>query len=228
MRRHLGSSAGMGFSVVIVDRILDILFTIGMAVPGFIYCVVFLKLPQNLNVVFFLAIAILIALTGIMLIVVFWKKGAFAFVKAFTNLFFPSRQERLLEGLNSFYEGLRTVRKGRVMPKLVSYVALSWFLLAISYFLRVRAVLDSPLLPTLSCWIISVCIGMASFIPGGLGSSQASFAYLLSSAGFDIAGATAAALLAKFLALGVIFTLGLSSFLWLRRGSVVIDKQKLY
>ena len=61
---------------------------------------------------------------------------------------------------------------------------------------------------------------MASFIPSGLGSSQASFAYLLSLMGSDLAGATAAALLTKFIALGVIFTLGLGSLLWIRRGSL--------
>ncbi len=217
MKRHVGSETGMGFSVVIVDRILDILFTVGLAVLGFVYCVVFLDLPRNLIIAFYPAIAVLVAMTGVMIMITLWRKGAFALSIAFTNVFFRKRQKQLLDGLDSFYEGLKTLRERKVMPKLLTYAALSWFLLAFSYFLRVRAVLDSPaLLPILSCWIISLCIGMASFIPSGLGSSQASFAYLLSLTGSDLASATAAALLAKFIALGVIFLLGLSSLFWLK------------
>jgi hypothetical protein len=57
---------------------------------------------------------------------------------------------------------------------------------------------------------------MASFIPSGLGSSQASFAYLIFLMVGDFAHATAAALLAKVVALVVIFALGLGSLFWLR------------
>jgi len=215
MKQHVGSSTGMGFSVVLVDRILDILFIVGTAILGFIYYLLFTNLPQSINVAFYTAIAVLVAMAGMMIVLAIWEKGAFAFLKAFTNCFFRKRQKQLLEGLSSFYDGLKTVRK--VMPKLVVYVILSWFLLAISYFLRVRAVLYSPLLPIISCWIISICIGMASLIPSGLGSSQASFAYLISFTGSDFAHATAAALTAKFVALCVIFALGLSSLFWIRK-----------
>lgn len=217
MKRHVGSSAGMGFSIVIVDRILDILFTMGIAALGFMYCTAFLNLPQSLTIVFYPAIGILVAMTGVMTVIVFWRKGAFALLRHFTGVFFRKRQRQLLNGLDSFYEGLGVLRKRKVMPKLLAYAAVSWSLLAFSYFLRVRAVLDSSALPILSCWIISMCIGMASFIPSGLGSSQASFAYLLSFTGSDFADATAAALLTKFIALGVIFALGLGSLFWIRR-----------
>jgi uncharacterized membrane protein YbhN (UPF0104 family) len=132
----------------------------------------------------------------------------------------------LLEGLSSFYDGLKTVK--RVMPILIVYVILSWLLFAISYFLRVRAIMfasltdafglrHSPFWPIMSCWIISMCIGMASFIPSGLGSSQASFAYLISVAGGDFAQATAAAIFAKFVAMIVIFMFGLGSLSWIRK-----------
>ena len=96
MKRYVGSSTGMGFSVVIVDRILDILFTVVMAVLGFIYCVVFLDLPRNLIIAFYPAIGILVAMTGVMMMVVLWRKGAFAFLTGFTNLFFRKRQRQLL------------------------------------------------------------------------------------------------------------------------------------
>ena len=220
MKRYVGSSTGMGFSVVIVDRILDILFSVGVAVLGFIYCVVFLDLPRNLIIAFYPAIGILVAMTGVMLMIVLCRKGAFAFLTRFTNIFFRKRQKQLLNGLDSFYEGLKTLRERKVALKLFVYATLSWSLLAFSFFLRARAILDAPALVILSCWIISLCIGIASFIPSGLGSSQLSFAYLLSLTGSDFAGATAAALLAKFIALGVIFALGLSSMAWLRRNSV--------
>ncbi|HIE27579.1 TPA: flippase-like domain-containing protein [Candidatus Poribacteria bacterium] len=215
MKRHVGSSTGMGFSVVLVDRILDILFIVGMAILGFIYYILSTDLPQSINVAFYIAIAVLMAMAGIMIMATLWQKGASAFLIAFTNLFFRKRQKQLLEGLNSFYDGLKIV--GKVMPTLIAYAILSWVLLGISYFLRIRAVLYSPLLPIMSCWIISMCIGMASFIPSGLGSSQASFAYLLSLIAGDFAHATAAALVAKFVALIVIFALGLGSLLLIRR-----------
>jgi len=224
MKRHVGSDTGMGFSVVIVDRILDILFTVVLAVLGFVYCAVFLDLPRNLIIAFYLAIAVLAAMTGVMIMITLWEKGAFAFWTAFTNRFFRKRQKRLLDGLSSFYDGLRILRERNVMPKLLCYAALSWFLLGFSYFLRARAVVDSSALPIVSCWIISLCIGMASFIPSGLGSSQASFAYLLSLTGSSLAGATAAAILTKFIALGVIFSLGLGSLFWIRRSSVDMSK----
>jgi len=215
MKQHIGSSTGMGFSVVLVDRIVDILFIVGTAILGFIYYILSTDLPQSINIAFYIAIAVLIVMVGIMVMAALWQKGVSAFATVFTNLFFRKRQKQLLEGLSSFYDGLKTVRT--VMPKLVAYAILSWFLLALSYFLRIRAILYSPLLPITSCWIISICIGMATFIPSGLGSSQASFAYLISTAGGDFAQATAAALLAKFVALCVIFSLGLGSLFWVRR-----------
>ncbi|MBC8232992.1 flippase-like domain-containing protein [bacterium] len=215
MKRHIGSSTGMGFSVVLVDRILDILFIVGAAILGFTYYILSTDLPKSINIAFYIAIAVLMAMAGIMVMAALWQKGTSTFVTVFTNLFFRKRQKQLLEGLSSFYDGLKTVRK--VMPKLVAYAILSWILLGISYFLRIRSILYSPLLPTISCWIISMCIGMASFIPSGLGSSQASFAYLITAAGGDFAQATAAALLAKFVALCVIFSLGLGSLFWVRR-----------
>lgn len=225
MKRYVGSSTGVGFSIVLVDRILDILFIVGMATLGFVYYIFFTELPHSINVVFYTAIGALVAVTGMMIIVVFWRKGAFAFLTAFTNHFFRSRQQQLLEGLSSFYDGIKTIRK--VMPRLIGYVLLSWFLLAISYFLRVRAVMDAPFLPVASCWIISMCIGMASFIPSGLGSTQASFAVLLAiimdSDPPYLAHATAAAILAKFVALFVIFALGLGSLFLLRRGKANVD-----
>lgn len=221
MKRHIGADAGMGFSIVIVDRILDVLFTVILAVVGFIYCTVFLDLPQSLTIAFYPAIAILIAMTGVMLMVVLWRKGAFLLLRSFTGVFFKKRQRQMLDGLDSFYEGLRILKRRKVTLKLLACVTLSWALLAFSYFLRVRAVIHASALPILACWIISLCIGMASFIPSGLGSSQASFAYLLSFTGSDLAGATTAALLTKFVALGAIFTLGLSSLFWIRRGNVM-------
>lgn len=215
MKRHVGSSTGMGFSVVLVDRILDTLFIVGTSILGFIYYILFTNLHQNINAAFYIAIVVLMAMAGMMVMVAIWQKGTLVFLTACTNLFFRKRQKQLLEGLGSFYDGLKTVKK--VMPILVVYVILSWLLFAISYFLRVRAVMHSPFWPIMSCWIISMCIGMASFIPSGLGSSQASFAYLISVAGGDFAQATAAAILAKFVALIVIFALGLGSLFLIRR-----------
>lgn len=221
MKRYVGSSTGIGFSIVLVDRILDVLFVVGTAILGFIYFLVSTELSTGINLAFYTAITVLVAMAGIMVMVALWQKGASAFLTAFTNHFFRKRQKQLLGGLSSFYNGLKTVRK--VMPRLIAYVILSWSLLAISYFLRIRAVMDSPFLPVTSCWVISMCIGMASFIPSGLGSSQASFAYLLSLMGGDLAHATAAAILAKFTALGVIFGLGLGSLFLVRKQSVDIN-----
>jgi len=150
-----------------------------------------------------------------MVMAALWQKGTSTFVTVFTNFFFRKRQKQLLEGLSSFYDGLKIVRT--VMPTLIAYAILSWILLALSYFLRVRAVIYLPFGIITSCWIISICIGMASFIPSGLGSSQASFAYLISVTGGDFTQATAAVLLAKFVALCVIFSLGLGSLFWVRR-----------
>lgn len=219
MKRYVGSSAGMGFSIVILDRILDVVFIVFTAILGFIYFIFSTELPSKINVAFYVAIAVLVAMAGVMVIVAAWRKGGFALLTAFTNIFFRKRQKQLLGGLSSFYDGLKTVRKA--MPKLIAYLFLSWSLLAISYFLRVRAVMDAPFLAVTSCWIISMSIGMASFIPSGLGSSQASFAVLLAiimdSDPPYLAYATAAAFLAKFVALCVIFTLGLGSMLLLRR-----------
>ncbi|MBM3240338.1 flippase-like domain-containing protein [Candidatus Poribacteria bacterium] len=220
MKRHVGSSTGMGFSVVLVDRILDTLFIVGTGILGFIYYILFTSLPTSINIIFYTAIAVLMAMVGAMVMVAIWQKGTLVFLTACTNLFFRKRQKQLLEGLGTFYDGLKTVKK--VMPILVVYVILSWLLFAISYFLRVRAILSFPFWPIMSCWIISMCIGMASFIPGGLGSSQASFAYLISVAGGDFAQATAAAILAKFVAMIVIFMFGLGSLFWIRRRKTLI------
>jgi len=214
MKKYIGSSTGSGFSIVIIDRVLDILFIVVASLLSFIYFVYSTNLPPGINISFYIAIGILVTMSGIMLILAFWEKGGFAFLRAFTNVFFCKRQKYLLEGLSSFYESVKIVRK--VIPKVIIYLIISWFLLAISYFLRVRAIMDSDFMPVTTCWIISLSIGMASFIPSGLGSSQASFAVLIALMGNDLADATAASILAKFAALSVIFVLGLGFLFYIR------------
>ncbi len=217
LKRHIGSSTGEGFSVVLVDRIVDLICVVFITVCGFSYYVTFANLPHAVNKAFYIAIAILVAFLSLILIFVLSKRIALSVLSVLAKFFSTPRIQSLRNGLDSFYRGLDTLKKLHIQRLLLLLATFSWMLVATSFFLRIRAILNAPFSHIIASWAISIGIGTASFIPSSLGSGQASFAYLISLLQFDIADAVAAALLSKFAALGIIYISGLSSLLWIRR-----------
>ena len=220
LKQHIGSSTGEGFSIELVDRIVELIFIVFITICGCAYCLFFADLPAKL----YIALAVLLGLLGLMLMLALSKKVGFFTLNILGRFFSERVLTKLKDTLTSFYDGLDALKNQRVLYTLLLFAALSWVFVAFSYFLRAKAILDASFLPITSSWAISIGVGTASFIPSNLGVGQASFAYLISKIfKFDLtqttifAQATAAALMAKVVALGVTYVAGLSSLLWIRR-----------
>ena len=217
LKRYIGSSTGEGFSIVLVDRIVELIFIVFITISGFVYCILFADLPAKLSGGFYATVAVL-GLLGALSILALSKRVT-SFVLNLLGKFFPEKiLTKLKNTLDSFYDGLDALKNQRMLCALLLFAALSWLFVTFSYFLRAKAILDAPFLPITSSWAISIGVGTASFIPSNLGVGQASFAILISKIfKFDFAQAAAAALVAKVVALGVTYTSGLGSLLWIRR-----------
>jgi len=218
LKKHIGSSTGEGFSIVLVDRIVELIFIVFITICGFVYCLFFADLPAGFGRAFYVALAVLLGLLGLLLLLALSKKVASFALNLLGKLFSEEKLTKLRNTLDSFYDGLDALRNQRVLYTLLLFAALSWMFVAVSYFLRARAILDAPFLHITSSWVISIGVGTASFIPSNLGAGQASFALLISKIfEFNLAQATAAALIAKVVALGVTYVAGIGSLLWIRR-----------
>ena len=218
LKRYIGSSTGEGFSIVLVDRIVELILIVFIAICGFAYCLLFADLPAKLSGGFYGAVVALLGLLGLLSILALSKRVAL-FALNLSGKFLPEGiLIKLKTTLDSFYDGLETLKNQRIMCALLLFAVLSWGFVAFSYFLRAKAILEAPFLPITSSWGISIGVGTASFIPGNLGAGQAIFAIFISEIfQFDFAQATAAALVAKVVALGVTYISGLGSLWWIRR-----------
>jgi uncharacterized protein (TIRG00374 family) len=218
LKKHLGSSTGEGFSIVLVDRIVEIMLTVFITICGFAYCLFFADLPSELNIMFYAAMVLLLGLLSLLFILALSKKVGFIALNLLSRFFPEEKLAKLKNNLDSFYDGLDVLKNQKVLGTLMIFATFSWLFTAFSHFWRAKAILNAPFLHITSSWAISIGIGTVSFIPGNLGAGQASFAVLISKIfNFDFAQATAAALIAKVLALGVTYAAGLGSLLWIRR-----------
>lgn len=134
--------------------------------------------------------------------------GRFAFVK--------KREKDLPKFLNNFYKGISVLKNRNVLLKVPILTMFSWILGGLIIVLIASAMgFEVNILAAIFILCVSMLVGLASFLPGGLGSAEAVMAYLLTFILPDLPTATALTLLFRFSTLYFTCTLG-SLFLFLK------------
>ena len=184
--------------LVIAERAFDvfiyILFSIFalFAIKDLLPPYVALLSIVSLFLFFFLSIAVLLIMNS--------KKWTSSFFKLLYMFpFLRKFKKKIVEISRKFSLGFRQLKSSRLLPQIIFLTFLTWFLEGVVFFFSAKAVgieLSVPLflgIPTLS-----ILLGVLTFLPGGIGSTEGIMILILSSLGFQLPQATASVLIYRF------------------------------
>ena len=137
-------------------------------------------------------------------------------LRALAGLSHRPRLQRILEHLANLLESARTLLQLRRLSLGMLLGLLAWSLQGVAfYFILSRLGAPLPLSIALSIYAISLLAGALSFIPGGIGATEAVMYLLLSQAGLDNASALVIPIISRVSTLWFAVLLGLLASLYL-------------
>ncbi len=181
------------------ERLLDVLAV------GALSTLLFLALNDYQHVVWIGAGGVLLILLGLRLGLVNWVLGLLPAKKAVLHL-------------RDFHDVVRDLLVGRSLFWAFPLSLFAWFCQGVSLWLIVTTLgVDLSLWVVVGVYCLSILVGAASFIPGGLGTTEASIVILLGLLGVDTSVAVAAAILCRVMTLWFAVSIGVLSMARLAR-----------
>ena len=211
MRKGLAISSTL--PSVVIERILDLIILIFLSILGLII---------SFNV--FYSKLLIISIVAFIVIILLLLLGLFnkAFGLKILNILKKIKYLKTLDvGFVENFYSANKVEKRRVLLSLL-ITLLAWILDGlIFYFLAssLSSEITKNIGPIIFCSILSISIlaSLVTFLPGGIGGTEAIMTYLLISLGFEKSAAGTITLLGRFATLGYSMILGYLSFLYLSR-----------
>jgi glycosyltransferase 2 family protein len=194
---------------IIWERILDILILVGFS----IFVVGFISLSSDLVYLAFASI-------GIFTIVLLFFLGVLKSRKFGTRVFSIFKRLPFLKNvsdkfINAFYD--HNIKKRKIILSfLVTFF--TWLVEGFVLYLALVSIgihLNPLFLSSLIA--LSILIGVASSLPGGIGSFEAVAVFVLSGTGIEISAATAGIIIYRFMSFGLSSLMGGLSFVYLSR-----------
>ncbi|MCB9739243.1 MAG: flippase-like domain-containing protein [Deltaproteobacteria bacterium] len=217
-QRHLGVPLGDGFSVIVVDRVLELLAMLVYLAAAFLYLDTHLTLEPLFRAAVFVAVAGTLVITAGLLAVLAWEAPGRWLVQAISRI--PALQRRapaIRAELERFYAFRRRPGVFGALPVLAGLTLASWAVQFGALWCVAASMTDVGYLATAAGQSISIPASLLSFIPAGIGVGAASFQYVMELLGYAPDPMVGAALLGKVLFLGLIIALG-----WV--GSAILDR----
>lgn len=210
-KKYLEIPVGQGFSVIILDRFLELITLIIISISA-IFCVLnrgiesslILSVFRGLFITFFIVLAVLI-------FVVIFKKTTLKIVGSLKFLKFIEKE------LNIFYNTLPLFKKAYKF--LVPLILIGWFFEMSAPYLVYKSIFPVFFIDIILAQMLTLGVSLVTFVPGGMGVVEVSVFYILNSFGYSPLLVTSGALLARILLTGALLTSGLV-------GSLLIKKIK--
>lgn len=182
LKKKTGDSISKSLPTIVAERILDMLTIIFFSFIG----VFSLSGVLPKNTLFGVAL-VLFGMVTILAISVN-KRMLSLSMRIFFSIFsfssFVKRMERHLEKfLNNFSEGFRQLGKSRNLPGIMALTLLVWLMEVASLyfaFMSVGVALEPAFV--LSAFGVSMLVGLLTFLPGAMGSFEASMAFIMTHA----------------------------------------------
>lgn len=199
-------------SLIIIERFSDLLLLVILSIFGILLLVT--KLTQEMY--FFIIIAIFSSLAIIFIILLLFNKnfGSFLINTTLKKIEIVTKLD-----IELFYNTIDSLKHNQVIVKLFLLTFLVWIFEAITLYFGLYAIGFK-----LSLWIcltivsISILVGLVSFLPGGIGSSEAVLVILLSTFFINISAISSSVFLYRITMYTVIISLGLISQYFLNFG----------
>jgi uncharacterized protein (TIRG00374 family) len=219
-KRYFSVEIGQGFSIILIDRIIELIWMMIFLVTGFFYIWTHLSVPPLISK----AILLGGAFTGLLvigLLSVLFIEGFPVIAYLLTHFKQPRFHHFLLrirDELQHFYDFRRHSTLRSRMIVLNGLTASAFLLQFVAVWLVVISLIPVRFLDSLASQAIAIPISILSFIPAGIGIAALGYQSLMSLFGYTAGPVISAALISKILFLGLIFFSGGLSSLILRRG----------
>ena len=199
--RPYGVPFSASFSALFVERLFDLTATLMLATLGVVYFGRYLPL-------------VLIPVAGIVVLLLLLNSAAF-------RSWFRNLGVKRLEGVLDALDAAATLSRGRLLLTGLGLSLLGWGAEATAFYVIVtRLGLELPLVATYGIYGLAISIGALSFLPGGLGGTEATMILLLGVTGASVADAGAATILLRLATLWFAVVIGVIATLGLRRVEV--------
>lgn len=206
---RLGFSKGEVFAAFLYERSLDLLVVLVLACLAFFSHDLFYLSAIFVAVVVGI-IAIVITIPSLPAEVVSKQRSPIALTLG-----------RVRDGLAACGRHLKDWTKLPVLFASVSLGVSAWLLISVSFvFVLYSMKIELTLAVGLSAYPLSMLAGAASLLPGGVGATEASLAYILTQNGVDIASALSAAITIRLLTLWSAILVGALCVFFLELGFV--------
>lgn len=207
LKLYKRTPVSVSLPTIMWERIIDIVILVALGVIG----IQRVTGAPRFFLVGIISTCILIAFIVLLFLILYSKSfGArvFSFLRRFPIL---NRIDRHF--LKTFYA--QRIFKARLV-RCFALTLVTWLLEGIVfYFVLASFGVNLPPLTAVGIFGISILVGIASSLPGGLGSMEAIMIFLLLNIGIGITTATAAVMLTRLLTFGYSLILGYVSFIYL-------------
>lgn len=181
-----------GFSIIVVDRFLELVIMLSLVVVSLLYLVSARSGMEGLSVQLS---TVMVFLGGVVLLLIIasTKKNGKKIIE-FVNK--SPKLDWLYPTLYSFYDNIQLLKSK--IKILTFFTMLAWIIDSMTFYFLFNSIIDISYIKAAVVEFISTCVGVLTFIPGGIGVSEFSTVLLLQKMGFDLTLATTAGILIRF------------------------------
>lgn len=209
--RPLGVPVSKSLSSLFVERLIDLLAVVLMS----LFAVTHFDNPAMRNT------ALICALVLVLILPLIHSTRFWSFVARMAENF-PARLKALLVYCISMVESSARLLTNRVLYPGLAVGVLAWVVEGIGFYVVLQAMaVDCSLPVAIGIYAIAVLVGAISFLPGGLGGTEAVMGLLLISIGVDNATSVAATLVCRIATLWFAVMIGLLASLVLAMRGLV-------
>jgi len=219
-KKYLKIPVGQGFSIVILDRLFELIIFIIILVLAVFYTLnrgiqnsLILSIFQGILVALFLLLAILIILVAS-------KRITLKIIKLFNFFRRYSLGKKILEfaekELDAFYGILPLFKDKGIYKFMIPLTLLGWFFEILASYLVFSSVLPILFIDIATAQIIVMAATFVTFIPGGVGIAEIGVVYILGLFGYSLALAASGVLLVRLFLTSTLLISGLIGFLLVR------------
>ena len=221
MKKNFRIDLGKGFSILLLDRIFEILMLIVFLMFSFFYLYAHAKLDTILSRSIFSAAVLMVVILIAFLLVLFNRRIGFSIIDWLAGWkrwhWLKQKIDRIRDELSQFYQASMILRKKRLFFSLLFSTLLCWFAQFTALWLVVISVVTVDFLPSLVAQGIAFPVSVLSFIPAGLGITAVSYQYVMSMFGYPYDDVISAVLFSRVLFLALIFLSGMIATFYLQK-----------
>jgi len=213
LKKYLKIPVGQGFSVIILDRLFDLIIFTSIFTLAAICLIKAVAANGLILSVFKWALIGFILLIFFLIVIITSPKISLKIIRAFNPLKKYFLVKKFLEfvekELKIFYNSLSLFKNKKVYQFMIPLTLVCWFFEFFSFYLIFKSIMLAPFFHVAAAQVIAIAATLITFIPGGLGVGELGVVYILNLLNYSIVLSTAGAFLARIILTGTLLVVGM-------------------